>query len=119
MTEPEPAAGEQEPRRDPWRGLRKTVAQTVVVFTIPFVFAIGRAALGLGRLKVHRSAAAWTVWSAGVALMVVAAALGIQFLRGRAPAATGRATVWWCAGLWLAGLILAIVYSTMVPRPTL
>jgi hypothetical protein len=117
VSEPDPAADEQ-PRRDPWRALRKTIGQVVVVFTIPFVFAIGRAALGLSRLKVHRTPAAWAVWGAGVALMVVASALAIQMLRGRAPAATGRATVWWCAGLWVAGLVLSIVYSAMVPTPT-
>ncbi|GAA2381760.1 hypothetical protein [Dactylosporangium salmoneum] len=116
MTEPDEG---ERPRRDPMRALRRTIAQTVVVFTIPFVFAIGRAALGLGRLKVDRSPAAWTVWGVGVALMVAASALAIQMLRGREPAATGKVTVWWAAGLWATGLVLAIVYSKMVPAPTL
>ncbi|WP_432987119.1 hypothetical protein [Dactylosporangium sp. CA-233914] len=105
---------EDSPRRDPRRALRKTVAQTVVVFTVPFVFAIGRAALGLTKLKVDRSPADWGVWGTGVGLMVLASAVAVQALRGRTP----PRAVWWAGGLWLAGLVLAIVYAQMVPPPT-
>ncbi|MEV8512808.1 hypothetical protein [Dactylosporangium sp. NPDC051484] len=118
MTEPEPPAPDQAPRRDSLRALRKTIAQSVVLFTVVFVFAIGQAALGLSSVKVHRTPAAWTVWGAGVAVMVVAAVLAVMTLRGREPAATGRATVWWSAGVWLAGLALTIVYAEMVPAPS-
>jgi hypothetical protein len=108
---------EPPPPRDALRALRKTVAQVVVVFTIPFVFSIGQAVLGLGKLKVDRSPAAWTVWSVGVALMVAASALAVQALRGRAPVRTGRSTAWWCLAVWAAGLALIILYSEMVPPP--
>ncbi|MGI5244519.1 hypothetical protein [Dactylosporangium sp. CA-139066] len=114
----DPAFDEERPPRDPMRALRKTVSQIVVVFTIPFVFSIVQAALGGGRLKVDRSPAAWTVWTAGVALMVVASLLAVQSLRGKAPAWTGRSAAWWCAAIWGAGLILTVVYSNMVPPPT-
>ncbi|GAA4246619.1 hypothetical protein [Dactylosporangium darangshiense] len=113
-----PGPDDYTPRRDPLRALRRTIGQVVVLFTIPFVFAIGQAVLGLGRVKVDRSAAAWTVWGIGVALMVVASVLAVQMLRGKAPARTGRATAWWCAGIWAAGLVLSIVYTGMVPPPT-
>ncbi|MER7002622.1 hypothetical protein ABT297_06195 [Dactylosporangium sp. NPDC000555] len=128
MTEPEPPAEDHAPRRDPLRALRKTIAQSVVLFTAVFVFAIGQAAfgqteigkslLGASLVKVHRTPAAWTVWGAGVALMVAASVLAVMTLRGREPAATGRATVWWSAGVWLAGLVLTIVYAEMVPAPS-
>ncbi|WP_432836462.1 hypothetical protein [Dactylosporangium sp. CA-092794] len=118
MTRPDSAGDGEEAPRDPWRALRRTVSQTVVVFTIPFGFAFGRAALGLSRLKVDRTPAAWTVWGAGVALMLVASVLAVLALRGRAPQRLGKATAWWCAGLWLAGLVLSIVYSEMVPAPS-
>ncbi|MER7282335.1 hypothetical protein ABT369_48680 [Dactylosporangium sp. NPDC000244] len=108
----------EEPRRDPLRALRKTVAQTVCVFTIPFVFAIGRAALGFTKLKVDRSPAAWTVWGIGIALMLAASALAVQTLRGKAPAALGQRAAWVAGGVWLAGLAFTIVYSQMVPPPT-
>jgi hypothetical protein len=111
--------GGEEPRRDPWRALRKTIAQVVVVFTIPFVFAIGRAALGFSKLKVERTTAAWTVWGIGVALMVAASALAVQALRGKAPAALGDRAVWAAGGVWLVGLLFAVVYAEMVPAPTL
>ncbi|MEU7873824.1 hypothetical protein [Dactylosporangium sp. NPDC049140] len=106
------------PRRDPLRALRKTIAQTVVVFTIPFVFAIGRAVFGLGKLKVDRSPAAWTVWGIGVALMVAASVLAVQALRGKAPAALGERAAWLAGGVWVLGLVFAFVYSQMVPVPT-
>jgi hypothetical protein len=120
VSEPGPELPEEEPppRRDPWRALRKTIGQTVIAFTVLFAFAFGRAALGLSLLKVHRTAAAWAVWGGGIALMVVASGLAALMLRGKEPALTGRATAWWCAGLWLAGLVLTIVYSGMVPAPT-
>jgi hypothetical protein len=111
------AEPEDRPRRDPWRAVRKTVAQTVVVFTIPFVFAIVQAAFKVGRLKVDRSPAAWTVWGLGVALMIAASALAIQQLRGKAPAVTGARTAWVAGGGWVAGLVLIIVYAQMVPLP--
>jgi hypothetical protein len=110
---------EERPRRDNWRAVRKTVAQIVVVFTIPFVFSLGQAAFGLTRLKVDRSPAAWTVWGIGIAVMVAASALAIQQLRGKAPAALGKRGAWLAGGLWLVGLVFAFVYSQMVPAPTL
>ncbi|GAA3457252.1 hypothetical protein [Dactylosporangium matsuzakiense] len=113
----DPDEEEGRPRRDPWRALRKTVAQIVVVFTIPFVFAIGRAALGLNKLKVDRSPADWTVWGIGIALMVAASGLAIQALRGKAPAALGERAAWVAGGVWLLGLVFTIVYSQMVPPP--
>jgi hypothetical protein len=98
--------------------VRKTVAQIVVLFTVFFVFAFGRAVLGVGgAAKVHRTAAAWGVWAAGIAFMLAASALAVLALRGRPPAVTGRATAWWCGGLWLLGLLLTIVYSSLVPLP--
>jgi hypothetical protein len=122
VTQPEPAPGPADdgeaPRRDPLRALRKTIGQTVVVFTIPFAFAFGRAVLGLDRVQVYRSPAAWVVWGAGIVLMIAASVLAVQMLRGRAPAATGRATAWWCGGVWAVGLVLALVYAGMVPPPT-
>ncbi|MFG2036996.1 hypothetical protein [Dactylosporangium sp. NPDC048998] len=118
MTEPEPPAEDEAPRRDPLRALRKTIAQSIVVFTLVFVYAIGQAAFGLSRVKVHRTPAAWAVWGAGVALMVAASVPAVMMLRGRAPAVTGRATAWWCAAVWLAGLVLTIVYAEMVPAPS-
>jgi hypothetical protein len=117
----DPARDGPPRRRDPARALRRTVEQCAIVFTLPFLVAIGRAALGFENrlLIIERSAAAWAVWSAGIALMVVAALLGLQDLRGKAPAVTGRHTAWWCAGLWVAGLALAFVYAAMVPAPRL
>jgi hypothetical protein len=98
--------------------VRKTVAQTVLIFTIPFLVALGRAVIGYGNAdKVHRSAAAWTVWSTGIALMVAGSVFAVLMLRGREPRATGRNTVWWCGGLWAAGLVLALVYSSMLEPP--
>ncbi|GAA0722658.1 hypothetical protein Drose_08920 [Dactylosporangium roseum] len=108
-----------EPRRDPWRAVRKSVAQAVVLFTVVYLFIFGRAALGLGRSRdIERSTAAWTVWTAGIVLMVAGSTLAVQLLRGKEPAATGRRTIWWCAGLWAAGFALASVYSAMVAPPT-
>ena len=117
MSYPYDPAEEERPRRDPWRALRKTVAQIVVVFTIPFVFAIGRAAFGLTKLKVDRGPADWTVWGVGVALMVAAAALAVQALRGKAPAALGERAAWVAGGVGLLGLVFTAVYSQMVPPP--
>jgi hypothetical protein len=114
-----PDEDEELPRRDNWRAVRKTVAQTVVVFTIPFVFALGRAAFGLTKFKVDRSPAAWTVWGIGIAVMITASVLAIQLLRGKAPAALGNRSAWLAGGLWLVGLVFVFVYSQMVPAPTL
>jgi hypothetical protein len=114
-----PDEEEDPPRRDNWRAVRKTVAQTVVVFTIPFVFALGQAVFGLAKLKVDRSPAAWTVWGIGITVMVAAALLAIQLLRGKAPAALGDRSAWLAGGLWLVGLVIVFVYSQMVPAPTL
>ncbi|WP_433216821.1 hypothetical protein ACQP00_08515 [Dactylosporangium sp. CS-047395] len=110
--------GTDRPRRDPLRALRRTIAQTTVVFTIPFVVAIGRAAFGAGKIKIDRTPADWTVWGIGVALMVAASALAIQSLRGKAPAALGERAAWLAGAVWLLGLVFAIVYSQMVPAPT-
>ncbi|GAA2605551.1 hypothetical protein GCM10010399_40710 [Dactylosporangium fulvum] len=108
-----------EPRRDPWRAVRKSVAQVIVLFTVVYLFVFGRAVLGVGRSRdIERSTAAWTVWTAGIALMVAGSALAVQLLRGKEPAVTGRRTIWWCAGLWAVGVALALIYSTMVTPPT-
>lgn len=108
-----PEDAERAPR-DSWRALRKTVAQTVLVFTVPFVLAWARAVLGFGNAKVHRDAGAWTVWSAGVALMVAGSVFAVLLLRG---GSRNRVRAWWCGGLWAAGLGLALSYSTMVDPP--
>lgn len=120
MTEPPDGSPEAErPPRDPWRAVRKTVAQTVLLFTLPFFFALAQAVLRYGAAgKVHRSAGAWGVWSTGVALMLAGCVFALLMLRGREPRSTGRFTVWWGGGLWAAGLVLTLVYSTMVQPPT-
>ena len=64
-------------------------------------------------LKVERGPAAWVVWIAGLAAMVVAALIAVKALRAEDKAAEVRFT-WWCGGLWLAGFVLTTIYSGMV-----
>jgi hypothetical protein len=107
-----------ELRRDPWRAVRKTVAQSVLVFTAVFVVALVRAVLGSGRAaEIHRSAAAWTVWCVGIAFMVAGSVFAVLMLRTKEPRTTSRSAAWWCGGLWAAGFVLALVYSSMVKPP--
>ncbi|MET7396236.1 hypothetical protein ABZS66_22405 [Dactylosporangium sp. NPDC005572] len=99
------------PRRDPWRAVRKSVAQAVVLFTAVFVFGLGRAVFGVGPAgDVERSTAAWTVWSVGVALMVAGSVVAVQYLRG-------KSGIRWCVTLWVTGLVLTLIYSSMIQPP--
>lgn len=111
-----PAA--QRPGRDAWWAVRRTVAQCVIAFTVLFLLPLLRAVAGVddGRATVHRSAAAWAVWCAGLALMVAGALFAVQSLRAKQRPRSIR-FAWWCGGLWLAGFVLTVVYSTMVGPP--
>ena len=86
-----------------------------IAFTVLFLVPLIRLVLGLhdDGLKVERGPAAWVVWIAGLAAMVVAALIAVKALRTEDKAAEVRFT-WWCGGLWLAGFVLTTIYSGMV-----
>ncbi|MEV4135363.1 hypothetical protein AB0J72_24705 [Dactylosporangium sp. NPDC049742] len=86
-----------------------------IAFTVLFLVPLIRLVLGLdsGGPKVERSPAAWTVWLASLAVMVVAALVAVKALRTD-DRTTEVKLSWWCGGLWLVGFALTIAYSGMV-----
>ncbi len=95
--------------------MRRTVAQVTIAFTVLFLVPLIRLVLGLDENgpEVERGPVAWVVWIASLAVMVTAALIAVKALRTDDRAGEVRFT-WWCGGLWLAGFVLTIIYSSLV-----